>query len=403
MIIKNDAAKRTLVGMAPGTVLSSPRRQRGPAVVPPCRAQRPSAPSWAGVASAGRPPAASRLGEPLRVLARPAAAAMTATGIGFRARPYRRFRPATPKAGLDMDWDDEDEATHVFDKPRLTQSKPPGRARPSAGRGDAAGPPAAPPLGAGVEVTLLGMASPFTRPAASPAPRVSAPPPPPPPFPVAERIRADLVRGPAASVFPGPAAPLRGGTDCLPRPRIRAPRPRWLASEHGTDADARAPLRRALTDTPKAGAPSGELHVVAPPYAPNRMEVTQLVRPPTSRVGFVATVAVVGRRRGRARDHGDAAHRPHRCQCDRREGGRGQPGRDLRGRQEAVRHRSLHRRSGSSGGARGESSRRRVRRAARQGRHGRGAQGRAARLCAQLGVEREGRDGASRSPEASRA
>ena len=213
-----------------------------------------------------------------------------------------------------MDWDDEDEATHVFDKPPPSEGTEEAAAR---GPRPAAGTPLAPPVHAGtphmppatgVKSTLVGMASPFAGPNAV----IPAPPP--------------SSRVPAAMPPPSSLNAFARGSSTAPRRRRRQARsPRILGGsghdaeagpvvppggdgapdQHRADADARARPPATLTSAtngvapqPMAAQPLAQpalppVSALASPPMPNRLEATQLVRPPASRAGLIATVIVV--------------------------------------------------------------------------------------------------------------
>jgi serine/threonine-protein kinase len=306
MIIKSDVAKRTLVGMAPGVTTSAPppssvRPAPGRSVAPPPPPGRGSLPQVVPPpqrASAAPPAAALPPVAPPPPVPPPAA---TAQGIGQASAPAVVRASAPPvqaKAGLDMDWDDEDEATHVFDKgipdEPLNHSPRP-----------AAGTPLAPPVSSPNAIgksTLLGLASPFSSSPPTPAPptaRPSAPPPPPPP--------SARVAPPSAPPPPSPAinAFARSSSSVAPPPSFPAPTPRVsqpappppMAPQVNTapmPMPGRAPatLQSAQSRVNGAAIEQPALPPVSSMSSP-RMEATQLVRPPTSRLGLIGTVVAV--------------------------------------------------------------------------------------------------------------
>ncbi len=195
-----DMGKKTLLGIA------APAGQRP---VPP-----PSAPPMARPSSAGGlPPVAAppqKSNPPPPPAATRPAPYNNAPGGGGGAAP-----------GMDMDWDDEDEATHIFDKEESDAAPPPRAPAPAAGspavpaapmtaplpppgRGSAV-PPPPPPGGGGLQRTMA----------------LNAPPPPPPgtaaggfgPPPPPSSVGSAFARasGGAASQGPAPPPPPPGG------------------------------------------------------------------------------------------------------------------------------------------------------------------------------------------------
>jgi serine/threonine protein kinase len=331
MIIKSDVAKRTLVGMAPGGgnatgaapgATTAPAPQPAPRVLPPpSRSAPPPPPGRSSLphvvpppprASVTPPPlGAPTAGTPGMPSVPPPPAAMTMPGgVAMPSVPVRgstapAATPATPanakSGGLDMDWDDEDEATHVFDKPGHAEEADAQRApRPAAGT------PLAPPVGAGAvgKSTLLGIASPFNAPPPAPPARVSAPPPPPSPRgggTGAPPPSLNAFARPSSAVPPPPSFPVpRGPADdapTMPRPTTSVPPPPTGMPHQVSTAPLPMPGRVPNAQARVNG--YGDQPALPPvssmssPAVPNRMEATQLVRQPTSRVGLIGTVVAV--------------------------------------------------------------------------------------------------------------
>ncbi len=224
-----DLGKKTLLGIA------APQTGIGhPPVVPPPRSGPPGAgrgslPAVAPPPSKSAPPPAST-----------------------RPAPYA----AAPSGGMDMDWDDDDEATHIFDKDSEGSHAGPAPA-PAAGR-PAAGARAVPPPPA--TAPLLNKSAPpppppgnnmgFQRTMA-----MNAPPPPPPgampPPPPASSVGSAFAR--ASSAPAGAMAP--------PPPTID---PRPLINPHG--------MTMPLGQAPPVGNLAGQVHtepLQMPPRPPS--------------------------------------------------------------------------------------------------------------------------------------
>jgi serine/threonine-protein kinase len=149
-----DMGKKTLLGIA------APAGQRP---VPPPSAP-PARPSMGGLPPVAAPPQKSNPPPP------PAAT---------RPAPYNAGGAAAP--GMDMDWDDEDEATHIFDKEE-GDAPPPGPRAPMPAAG-APAPVPAPPMTAPLPPPGRGSAVPPPPPPGGNLQRtmaLNAPPPPPP-------------------------------------------------------------------------------------------------------------------------------------------------------------------------------------------------------------------------------
>ena len=217
-----------------------------------------------------------------------------------QSSPPLRTAPQEAKRGakLDMDWDDEDEATHIFDK-EASKSDPPPRPLPSsalpaapAARGSAPG-----------KRTLIGI----------PSPALQAPPPPPPPPPAPpglggpQSMRSSVPAPPSSvggafarassipSAAPGPvSAPPPPPPTIDPRPSQLPPPPAAnnpFVSTHRSSAPApQMPPQTSTVPLPMPARParSSQMPDMPPPPMMNRMEATALVRPPeASRTGFI--------------------------------------------------------------------------------------------------------------------
>ena len=294
-------AKKTLLGIpAPGASGAGPSR----IPTPPPRSAPPPPPGRGSLPQVVPPP--PRAGTiPPPTGTRPGPIVVPASSIP---------KPSTANAGpkLDMDWDDEDEATHIFDKAgtdfeQLKTDRP----RPAAGTPLA--PPASPVGGGGGSgvgslkaQTLLGMNSPFAPPGNV---RTSAPPPPPPgqgglafPHPpptidpssiAAHTTAPGGATAPVGTVPPPPNPPPNFGqtqpmghsmpaqVNTAPMPM---PGPRAGAGGAGGGAASMPPPYQ-----PQDGSLSQPGVPYPAPHAPNRMmEATQLVRPQASgRMGLV--------------------------------------------------------------------------------------------------------------------
>src|SRR5579883_2702369 len=188
--------------------------------------------------------------------------------------------PAGARPGVDVDWDDEDEATHIFDK----ADEPP--------RGSSAPIPAAgnPPPAAGVPAmksTLLGL----TPPSQSPFPATTGrftPPPPPPGMPLARSSippapGAGALPPPGGGTLPPPPPTLQGLGGSSPPPRSLPPPPVAVANPAfmalGAATTVPPAARTGISDQPPAIRPSTEL--------------TALLRPPQSRSAVWGIAGVV--------------------------------------------------------------------------------------------------------------
>ncbi|HEY2517400.1 MAG TPA: protein kinase, partial [Polyangiaceae bacterium] len=289
MIIKNDVGKKTLVGVAPAVPPQSGQQSRTappPGLAPPpiSRSAPPPPPGRGSLPQVVPPPP--------RASVNPPPGAVTTTGLG----PSGRTMPpgvssaaagapagASAKAGLDMDWDDEDEATHVFDKPLGADDGKESRApRPAAGT----------PLQPPVKHTLMGLTSPVgsVPPPPPPPSRQSAPPPPPsinafanggavPPAPSFPLPQPEAPTVPNPTQSDAVAPPMPGQINTAPMPMPGAPKTLTSANGFGRLPQPALPPMSAMS---------------APAMGSRMMEATQLVRPRSSgRTGLIATVAGV--------------------------------------------------------------------------------------------------------------
>jgi eukaryotic-like serine/threonine-protein kinase len=304
MIIKSDVAKRTLVGMAPVVAAPAPQTNRPPA--PPPRSVAPPPPPGRGSLPQVVPPPPRASANPPPPAAAVPIPAMTAPGVGTPPPPMVRASAppvaAKTKPGLDMDWDDEDEATHVFDKMGPTDDAPLAP-RPAAGT------PLAPPVSSATAIgksTLLGMASPFNAPPTPPPPSVrasGAPPPPPssrvsgppPPSPSLNAFARSSSAAPPPPSFPMPRSsdPMRPAGSVPPPPPPMAPQvntaPMPMPGRGPSTLSSAPPRMNGFAEQP--GLPP--VSSMSSPPVPSRMEATQLVRPPASRIGLIGTVVAV--------------------------------------------------------------------------------------------------------------
>ncbi len=245
---------------------------------PPGRAALPPVVPPPSKSAARSPPkaAASSSGMSVKALStRPAAPAPT---------PPPSKEPAKAKAGLEMDWDDEEEATHVLDREGS-------KADALLGGLDNGAAKAVPKQ---TLVGLSGGAPPGARPPSLPPPPPSAsnayarPPAPP------------GAQPPPSSAPPPPAVPppsMRPAVAAAAIPAAPPPQAQTLPSANGAASNfpyqpnttplqmpartsARAQLNPKIEDAP-----------VLPPR-PNRMEATALVRPQQRPVGLFAVAAV---------------------------------------------------------------------------------------------------------------
>jgi hypothetical protein len=187
---------------------------------------------------------------------------------------------------MDMDWDDEDEATHIFDKAddvpgALAASSP----RPAAG----SFPTPAPAAG---KSTLLGMTAPMQ---ATAAPSQRPMPPPPPPSVGGAFARASSL----PSGAPGPSA-LPPPPTIQPMIPPAAPTQQGIGGTMPMQPPGMAPQSYPPPRPPGYPPPPQQMHMPAQamdygqPRPPSRMEATAVVHPPQSRTGlWIALVAIL--------------------------------------------------------------------------------------------------------------
>jgi serine/threonine-protein kinase len=198
--------------------------------------------------------------------------------------------------GLDMDWDEDEEATHVLDR---EGPKAEGLVKPAAGNGRPAPGPSA-------KQTLVGLsAGPQASPGAA-SPPGARPPSLPPPPPSAPNNYARPPAPPGASPANSPPASMRPAAPppATPPPPVSSPVPSTSATP-GTNGSASSfpyqanttPLAMPPRSTaPKAATPakpdSGPALPPRPFPASRMMEATALVRPQPKPIGLYAMVAL---------------------------------------------------------------------------------------------------------------
>ncbi len=276
-----DFGKRTLLGV-PAPIAPPPNRppSNQPPPPPPGRGQLPAivAPPPRSIAPAEAAPAApapERASDPL-----PPPPAAEATPA-----------PVAPAAGgMQMDWDDEEEATHVFDKDSEGAFPMPAKRPPAAGAPAVLAPPPAaaapPPPSAFARTMAMGNipAPPMTAPGGFGPPRAPSSPfaPPPPPSPLSSTAQG--------LGLPIGNAPMQTATEPLkmpPRPPSMSPvaggfAPQPLPPPPGLPQGMGAPPS-AYGQPPQSYAPTMPAPGTLPPaqqFAPNRLEATALVTPP---------------------------------------------------------------------------------------------------------------------------
>jgi len=285
----SDAPPASLRGLA-----SSP-----PASVPGMRVSAPAPPPPPG--RAALPP----------VVAPPSRTASSSFPV---AAPTTK--PVAPEgAKLDMDWDDENEATHVYDKEGSSAEPAPQPPATAAAPATVPGslPPLQPPapktqpMGVGsapvpgMKRTLVGIQSPFQAP----------PPPPPPPGPPGSMappaFRAGSVPPPPSSVggafarassiasaapgpvaYPPPAPPPSLDAGPSQPPMLAAPPPSTYKSAPPPYLPPQVNTLPMAMPGPRPATPISHMPDMPPPPMANRMEATALLHPPErSRTGLV--------------------------------------------------------------------------------------------------------------------
>ena len=228
---------------------------------------------------------------------------------------------ASPKGAdaTEMDWDDEDEATHIFDKAEgpdavggagapsgMSGGKTDQGIRPAAG----APTPAPPPPQHMNKATLLGMTSPLQPPPPPPPPPMSGPPqarmtpPPPPPSSVGGAFaRASSVpaasHGPSGYPPPPTIQPMHAPPHGHSLGQTMPLQPPGM--QHGQMQTSTAPMPMPGQHRPMPSRPPPPQHapVQASEYpqaypAPNRMEATAMLRPQqSSKAGLWIALALL--------------------------------------------------------------------------------------------------------------
>ena len=164
----SDIGKKTLMGIAgpAGNMGGSPVQGRPPP--PPSGGARSTNP--------GLPPPAA---PPARSSYPPAPPPVATKPAPYGVAPPPQQPPSSGSGGMDMDWDDEDEATHIFDKENESKDSVPAFAAPKPAAGmPAIPPPASSPPRPPPPVSPLGQTFANNGPP-PPPPGRSAPPPPP--------------------------------------------------------------------------------------------------------------------------------------------------------------------------------------------------------------------------------
>jgi hypothetical protein len=189
---------------------------------------------------------------------------------------------------IDMEWDDEEEKTHIFDKDqeptradatsRLTSSpSPPSRALP---------PAVSPPHASAVKQTLVGIAAPHVLPpSASPTPspfRSPTPTAPPASSASGPFARPPSISAPAQGAMAYPPPPMPMATLPAQQSTLPMAMPGRTLPPHNLPPPPMAPSYRAQSNAP-----------TMPPIG-NRIEATALVRPPEPKSSSWMVGAVVG-------------------------------------------------------------------------------------------------------------
>ena len=298
MVIKNDMAKKTLVGIAPASITAAQAQVvaaqaaqnagAGPQriLTPQPRSAPPPPPGRGSLPQVVPPPPRASVNPPPAAMSTPQGAPPANSSAPTRASAAPPGTAAA-KAGLDMDWDDEDEATHVFDKaPTMEEPATDRPPRPAAGT------PLAPPvntLKGGISAPSI-PAPPPSRQSATPPPppsRQSAPPPPPSSLNAFARSSGappPPPMFPAPSTLPSqsaPAMPPQVSTAPMPMPGRSAPPPSMNGGQMGQGGflSSASPNLPPVTGAPMLG---------------SRMEATQLVRPKESgKAGMIGAAIAI--------------------------------------------------------------------------------------------------------------
>jgi serine/threonine protein kinase len=310
-----DPAKRTLLGIA----ATPPPAQHSPSSPPTPSSSRQPPP----------PPGRGSLPQVVPPPPRPSSTAgMAPPPVQTPPPPVATAPPPAPTnnvnaaASVDMDWDDEDEATHIFDKgddgiaagPMGASGVPkPPETRPI----PAAGTPPPPVTLAKPKSTLLGLTAPMMSPPPPPpgtsAPGRSAPPPPPPSVGSAFARASSGPSGmPGPAAFPPPPTinpvptrppgPPGGMGMTMPLGAPPPPPPQNMSAPMAMPSGPPQPMRPLPPPAMPPPDYGQQQQYSQPPmqsYAqaqpPMRsMEATALVRPPPSRTGlWIALVLLV--------------------------------------------------------------------------------------------------------------
>ena len=238
-----------------------------------------ASPAAGGIAPPPRqPPPPSRASLPAVVPPPQRASAPPPPPAHTKPAPYNQSVPPAPAAsgGMDMDWDDEDEATHIFDKDSdAPLPGAPNTAPLMRGPGPAAG---APP-NAGFGRT---MAMPNPPPPTSPG--GFGPPPPPP-----RNSNAPPPPPPNALMLPVGNAPMQTQTEPL-----RMPPPRPPSAPPPYNQGQQQPMMHMQMGQQQQGYQQQQQPMQPPQQmAPRQMEATALVRPQPSSKAPLIIVAVL--------------------------------------------------------------------------------------------------------------
>ena len=268
----------TMVGMAPPLPPppSGPRTSTPPIAPPPSRA-----------GAAPPPPPPSRAAPPPPPPPTPAAAAPPP--------------PAARAATVDMDWDDEDEKTHIYDKDQVAEAM---------GASPSAPPKGLPPPPANLKGTQVGMLQPLPPPPSRQPGAGSAPPPPAPLPPPSSPMGAAPVASAPPAPLPTPlGAPMGQGQFGIQQgmglgnmpPNTPVPSgmpPMGMAATAVAPAPQQMPVQAAPSFPPQQQ-PAPQMAPQQAPPAPRPIaDATQVVRPNKSNTGLIlggiALAAIAG-------------------------------------------------------------------------------------------------------------
>ena len=272
-----DPMKRTLLGVTAPTSMPTPPPSA--AIPPPTHSNSRTPPPPPGRGTLPQvvapPPRGASVPPPPPLSTRAQAAAVSAAQTA-----------PNPSPAVDMDWDDEDEATQIFDK--SDDATVAGQSAPV----PAAGAP--PPAAAKNKATLLGLTAPMAPPPPSHQPRPT-PPPPPPNFARTSNVpSAGFPPPPTINPVP-PAVPTQQGIGMnpfmsSPSAHPPPPPPTMASTLAMNQPNPLMGLPAPAPFPPMARPPS--IPEYRPP--PRSMEATALVRPPQSRTGLWIALALVG-------------------------------------------------------------------------------------------------------------